>query len=407
MTSGAMRSLTVGVPAFCLALLIGVGAGPACAEEASEIGVTLDRPDPFTPAHGVVTIEAVVTAEEAIRRVAFFVDGVVVGELAEPPWVLDVDVGQENEEHRFQVVAYAESGATGSGSLSTPGFRVDEEVSITLQQLYVTATDDRGARRLDLGRDDFAVFVDGDRQDVVTFARGDIPFTGIVLLDSSTSMQGPKLEAALAGARTFFEGMQPLDEGRLLVFSDRILHATPFSTFPDVLTAGLGSVRADGGTALNDHLYVALKRLAARQGRRVIVLLSDGVDSHSVLSMGEVLEHVRRSQALVYWLQLPYRDGGDGELPLIASTWRDPEDHREEFESLRETVMETGGRVELLQSLDDIGPAFAGILEELREQYVLGFYPDRRRRRFGTWRSLDVRVRGDFGLRYRAGYVDE
>ena len=374
----------------------------------SSISVSLDSPDPFSPASGAVTIEAVVIAEEPIERVAFYVDGVVVGELEEPPYHLETDVGQQNTEHRFQVVAYGASGATGSASLTTPAFRVDEVVSITLQQLYVTVTSS-GERVKDLTREDFAVYDEGDRQQIVTFARGDIPFTAAVLVDSSTSMQGDKLAAALAGAEAFFAGMQRLDEGKLLVFSDRILHSTPFTTFQDVLTAGLPTVTARGGTALNDHLYLALKQLENRQGRRVVVLLSDGVDSHSVLQMSEVAANARRSQALIYWLRLPYRDGdaaGAEKLPDMSSPWRSKEDYHREHDTLRRTVEESGGRVQLLTSLDEITPAFAGILAELREQYVLGFYPERARNN-GSWRRLSVRVRPpNTEVRCREGYVD-
>ena len=391
--------------ATIVAALLLTAPVPAFGE--SNISVSLDSPDPFAPASGVVAIEAVVVAEEAIERVAFYVDGVIVGELEEPPYRLETDVGQANVEHRFQVVAYGASGATGSGSLTTPAVRVDEVVSITLQQLYVTVTAD-GARIEDLTRDDFAVYDEGARQQIVTFARGDVPFTAAVLLDSSVSMEGHKLRSALAGAEAFFHGMQRLDEGKLLVFSDRILHSTPFTTFPDVLTAGLSRVRALGGTALNDHLYLALKQLEGRQGRRVVVLLSDGVDSHSVLQMSEVAANARRSQALIYWLQLPYRDTAeaDAELPDISSSWRSSEEYHREHQALKRTVEESGGRVELLSSLAEITPAFAGIIAELRQQYVIGFYPERARHD-GSWRRISVRVRSPGAeVRCREGYVD-
>jgi len=393
-------------PCVAAAFLAGLVLAPAAARP--EIAVSLDRPDPFAPAHGLVLVEAVVAADEEIERVAFYLDGVVMGELESEPWRLEIDAGEENREHRFQVVAYGVSGATGSTGLTTPGYRVDEEVSVTLQQLYVTVSRD-GQRVPDLGRDDFAVFDEGARQRLVTFSGGDVPFTALVLLDSSVSMRGGKLRSALSGAETFFTGMRPLDEGKLLVFSDRILHATPFSTYPQVLTAGLSRIEARGGTALNDHLYLAMKQLETRQGRRVVVMLTDGVDSHSVLRMADVLRSARRSQALIYWLRMPYLEGAAGtgdELPGIASPWRSSEEYQREFQLLRSTVEESGGRVQLLASMDEIGAAFAGILAELREQYVLGFYPERPHHD-GRWRRLRVRLRPPgVEVRCREGYVD-
>ena len=379
----------------------------------AQISVSLDSPSPFEPAYGTIEIAAVVVADEDIERVSFYVDDIIVGELSEPPYTLSVDVGQENAGHRIEVVAYSVSGETGSTAIQTPAFRVDEEVSINLQQLYVTVTrggpDGPGERVLDLTPEDFVVFDQDNRQTLVTFARGDVPFTAVVLLDSSVSMKGEPLRSALTGAEAFLTSMDRLDEGKLLVYSDRILHTTPFTNFPEVLTAGLGNVKARGGTSLNDHLYLALKQLEERQGRRVVVLLSDGVDSHSVLSMSDVALKARRSQALIYWLRLPYRgrfpaDGND--LPGISSAWRNTEEYRREYDLLKSTIEESGGRVQDLTSLDQIETAFRDILAELRDQYVLGFYPQKLRQD-GTWREIVTRVRdGSLNVRCRDGYLD-
>ena len=280
-------------------------------------------------------------------------------------------------------------------------------MTINLQQLYVTVTRE-GSRVTGLTQDRFTVTDQGRRQDLVTFARGDIPFTAAVLLDSSTSMAGDKLRAALAGAKAFFDHMSPLDEGRLIVFSDRILHSSPFTSYPEVLSAGLGGVRAAGGTALSDHLYLALKQLQERQGRRVVILLSDGVDSHSVLSMADALAQARRSQALIYWLRLPYGSGtaNASGLPSLSSAWRGSADYDREFALLSQTVLESGGRITELAAMSEIGPAFEEIRQELREQYVLGYYPTAKRRD-GSWRKVQVRLNdGSLDVRVRNGYND-
>lgn len=378
------------------------------ASERQPISVSLDSPDPFEAAFGEVEVEAVVVADEEVERVVFYVDGMVVGQLRQPPWKLQTDLGDDVSEHRFEVVAYGASGDTGSGGFTTPGLRVDDALAVQLQQLYVTVSRD-GQRLLDLVADDFAIFDDRESQTMVTFARGDIPFTAAVLVDSSNSMSGEKLRSALQGAEAFFNGMQTLDEGKLLVFSDRILHASPFTTFASVLTAGLGQVKARGGTSLNDHLYLGLQQLEERQGRRVVILLSDGVDSHSVLSMSDILPLARRSQALIYWLRLPYRAGKDAAedaLPSLTTAWRNAETYRKEYDLLRRIVTESGGRIRTLASVDEIEPAFTEILTELREQYVVGYYPSQTRRD-GSWHRVQVRLRPDgVEVRCRDGYLD-
>lgn len=401
----ASSLLTLSLLALSL-LALGLLATAGMAEEG--IFVSLDSPDPFQPAFGDVDIEAIVSTDEEIERVVFYVDGVVMGELDKPPWRYTVSLGEDVGQHRFEAMAYGVSGVTGSGGVTTPGIRVDEEVRINLQQLYVTVTRN-DQRVLNLQQEDFLIFDDKRKQKLVTFARGDIPFTAMVLVDSSTSMRGEKLKAALGGAEAFFQGMRELDEGKLLVFSDRILHTTPFTTFSTVLAAGLGQVRAQGGTALNDHLYLSLKQLEQRQGRRVVLILSDGVDSHSVLTMNDVLAMARRSQALIYWLRLPYGSQPPAEhheLPNLTTAWRNTATYHSEYEVLQRTVLESGGRIRTLQGLDEIGPAFREILAELREQYVLGYYPSVSRRD-GRWHEVTVRVNGDnLEVRSRDGYLD-
>lgn len=403
MTTPRRHGFVRGVLLLALGVLA-VGSAGVSAEE--PITVSLDSPDPFRPAFGEVVIEAVVVSPEPVERVVFHVDGLAVGELAEPPWRFTTDLGEDVGEHRFDVVAYGLSGATGSGGLTTPGIRIDDELDIGLQQLYVTVSRD-GRRLLDLERQAFAVIDERESQRLVTFERGDIPFTALVLVDSSTSMRGEKLDAALQGAKAFFDGMRPLDEGKLMVFSDRVLHVTPFTTYPDILGAGLAGVEARGGTALADHLYLAFRQLEERQGRRVVILLSDGVDSHSVLAMADVLRLARRSQALVYWLRLPYHAGRPAdEMPAVRTAWHGAEDYEREITTLQQTVLESGGAMRPLGGVVDIAPAFGEILAELREQYVLGYYPSTSRRD-GSWRRVRVRVdRSGVEVRSRGGYLD-
>ena len=397
-----------GAPLVILAAAFLTATVAAQAPPAEEtIRVFLDKPDRTVPAFGSVEVVASVGSDEPVARIVIYVDGIVAAELDTPPYVTTVEVGTENRRHRFEAIAHTVSGATARTFFTTPRIRVDEEVTISLQQLYVTVTrDDR--RVTGLTQDQFNVTDQGRRQELVTFARGDIPFTAAVLLDSSISMAGDKLRAALAGAKAFFERMSPLDEGRLIVFSDRILHSSPFTSYPEVLSAGLGGVQAAGGTALADHLYLALKQLQARQGRRVVILLSDGVDSHSVLSMADALAQARRSQALIYWLRLPYGSGSTDTsgLPRLSSAWRDSADYDREFTLLSQTVQESGGRIATLAAMSEIGPAFEEIRQELREQYVLGYYPTAKRRD-GSWRKVQVRLSdSSLEVRVRDGYND-
>ncbi|MGB6336775.1 MAG: VWA domain-containing protein [Thermoanaerobaculia bacterium] len=374
------------------------------ATQASAVEVWIDRPSGLEYVYGKVEILAIVVSEENVSGVEIWVDGDRLGELVEPPYNVTVDVGYDNTVHEFKAIARSAAGRTATARVVTPVLEVDEVVDIELQQLYVTVTQ-FDHRVLDLQRQDFRILDDGDRQDMVTFERGDVPLTAVLLLDCSLSMKGERLEAALDGARVFIDGMEELDEAMVMLFSDRLLRETGFSSNQSDLDGALSAVEATGGTAINDHLFTALAKLEARQGRRVVVLFSDGADVHSVLDMEEVLRKARLSQALIYWIYLP-ETGDENGVPSYTSAWRNIEGNKLQFRQLREAVQESGGRVHPLESLDQMEEAFAGILAELREQYVLGYYPTIAQGD-GSWHEIKVRVKkSGLDVRTRGGYVD-
>ena len=136
----------------------------------------------------------------------------------------------------------------------------------------------------------------------------------------------------------------------------------------------------------------------------MVVVLSDGYDVYSALTMRDVLWKIRRSQAIVYWLAL--RDRSQNDTGLYTSAWRNADANKQELDTLRDIVRESGGRILEIEDVSQIPRAFGSILTELRGQYVLGYYPTDLKRD-GSWRSVKVEVKG-FGtkVRCREGYVD-
>jgi Ca-activated chloride channel family protein len=340
-----------------------------------------------------------VITEEPIRQVDFYVDDELVGSLNRPPFHLTAPVGETNTDRDFRVEAFGRWGGFGEASVTTRRVEIEDEVEVALKQLFVTV--DRGNRPVpDLRREDFTVFDGGVRQQLVTFERGDVPITAVVLLDASASMEGRYLEAAMTGSHAFLSTMGRLDEAMVMLFADRALAVTPFSGEAAVLASKLEGVFAAGGTALNDHLYASLRLLDRVQGRRVVVLLSDGSDVLSALRMRDVLWKVRRSDALIYWIRLQKK------MQEFSSSWRDFRANREEWNGLEDAVRESGGEVRYLSETEGIEAAFEEIMAELRGQYVLGYYPSRLRGD-GSWRPVKVKVdQPSVKVRFRAGYVD-
>jgi Ca-activated chloride channel family protein len=279
------------------------------------------------------------------------------------------------------------------------------EVNVDLRQLFINV-DQGGAPVLDLQQGNFQVYDDGERQQIVTFARGDIPFTAVIAVDASGSMSGERLRTAVDGARSFAQSMKRLDECKLLLFADRVLTETPFTNTPTILSLGLEDAKARGGTALNDSIYLSLKRLEPRTGRKVVIVLSDGIDMESVLSMERAQALARQDSVVVYWLQ-PQEAGF--ELPVaFASWWRNEDNHQRELNLLRRTVLDSGGRIDVLRNINEVPAALGRVLKDLREQYVIGYYPSKTRGT-GTWHDLEVRINGRNGLKARTqrGYVEK
>jgi Ca-activated chloride channel family protein len=381
--------------AFLLLLLL---APPA----ARAFEVHIIQPAAGEPLLGEVEVRVEISpAGTPVERVEIFLDGVRVGVAERAPFRVLIDAGDENREHRLEAVALAAGGTRATAVLAVPRLATDAEIQVDLQQLFVTVN--RGVNRvLDLTREDFQVFDQDKPQPIVTFGRGDVPFTAVLLVDASASMRGEPLAKALDGARAFFAAMAPLDQAKLLLFSDRILLETPFTSIQPVLTLGLRGVEAEGGTALNDALFLAAKRLETSRGRKIAVLLSDGVDVESVLSIEEARAIARR-QVSLYWLRLPRKDV-DKKI-LVNSAWRDAPDHQREIDLLRGAVLGSGGRIVDLTGVEEIPAQLTTLLRELRDQYVLGITPRRTGGR-GSWHEVRVEVRGGLQERTQDGYFE-
>lgn len=374
---------------------------------AQEIWVTIVEPKDGDYVIGELDIVVDVVSRADIAEIEFHLDGRPIGTLVMEPFRMPVDLGANNIPHRFSVVAVDVDGNRATHSVNTQPIQISADYEVELQQLYVSVTRD-GERVLDIEREQFIVNDEGVPQELVTFARGDIPFTAVLLIDASTSMFGEKIESAVAGASSFIHGMKELDQAQVMVFSDQLLSATPITDAKEILTAGLSSTEARGGTALQDHLFVALELITPRQGRRVMILLSDGVDTHSVVTMPPVFEVARKSNSLVYWIRI--LGGNDGQThdggAHMTSAWKNAAQYIEQLELLTQIVDESGGRILEVGAPAEIRPVFIDILKELREQYVLGFYPSDRQND-GSWHKVKVEV-ASAGIDVQAprGYVD-
>ena len=261
--------------------------------------------------------------------------------------------------------------------------------SVQLVEVYATVTDAKGELVTGLRQSDFAVFEDGERQQISAFAAGEFPLTVALGIDRSWSMAGEKLRLAKQASQTFLRELKPNDRAMVVAISSEAEIIAPLSTDRVVQTRAVAALDPWSTTALHDAIIASLDRLEPEQGRQALVIFSDGADRYSAATSSQVLERARRSNALVYPIAF-----GRERPPLLA-----------------ELAVLTGGRSFLLRDPTELEPTLRTIARELRYQYLLGYAPMRPLvRGEREWRSIRVALRDPrAGIRIRArdGYSTE
>jgi VWFA-related protein len=214
-----------------------------------------------------------------------------------------------------------------------------------------------------------------------------LPLRTLLLLDTSGSVKGEKLEQLEAGAFTLLRGMRSGDEGALVTFDHEIAVRVPATTELARLEAGLGRLVAGGATALYDALCAGTL-LAGGRGRSLLVAFSDGEDNLSWLDarkLGRVLEESNvLLQVIASLPQQPESRPGPGRGVTLEPL--EPAHVR----TLRRLAEVTGGQLWPAASPDRLAAAFSGVLEAMRTRYVLRFEPEQPRR--PGLHEIDVRL---------------
>jgi Ca-activated chloride channel homolog len=240
-----------------------------------------------------------------------------------------------------------------------PTFRSGTQVV----SLFATVLD--GQKRLvpNLIQDDFEI-LDNDKLQPIVFFDNDVqPITVVVMLDTSGSMTG-SISLLKSAAEQFLLRLLPKDKGRVGAFNDKIQFSARFTGNRDELVSELKDLDYGNGTRLWDAVSASLDELQGIEGRRIILIFTDGDDTQSKARLGTVIERARADEVMVYSIGLEsnYFNGQrqvkskpDGGLKKIAD--------------------ETGGGYFELEKTADLAPTFTRVAQELHSQYVLGFAP--------------------------------
>ena len=278
-------------------------------------------------------------------------------------------------------------------------------VDVRLVNIYATVIDSSGRYVQGLKKTDFLVEEDGRRQELAHFDHnGDTPISVGIVLDTSGSMR-TKLDTATNAVDRFVRTLHPGDDIFLLAFNSKAYLLQDFTNDRSRLRKALRFTDSGGGTALYDALEEALAKVKfGANNKHAILLVTDGQDTSSQASFGEVRQRIRESELLVYSLGIGPTSGFvRARGPFLRE--RDTVD----MNVLRTFAGDSGGRAYSVNEdmLGGRNSPFEKILdqiaEELRYQYTLGYYPTHSDD--GQYHTINVRTRNGYYVRARRGYV--
>jgi Ca-activated chloride channel family protein len=229
--------------------------------------------------------------------------------------------------------------------------------------IVATVTDATGRLVPGLEKDDFTILDNGKPQEVTFFLSEAQPFSVVVMLDFSGSMT-MNLDLLKAAAEQFLLRMLPADKGQVGSFSDKIQLSGTFTSDRDDLIGALDDLQYGNPTRLYDAVNESMAALRPVQGRKVVVVFTDGDDTASRLGMGDVLERAREEEVMVYAIGLESVYGANGRQVRTRPD-----------RGLKRLAEETGGGYFELKKTDDLAPTFTRVAQELHSQYSLGFAP--------------------------------
>ena len=319
-----------------------------------------------------------------------------------------------------------------------PAFKF--RTGVELVNVNATVTDQSGRFVSGLTQNDFHVFDDEQPQTITHFSAERVPVSVGILLDTSGSMEGEKINAARAALYLFLDRLtDPQDEVFLYRFDNRPQLVSGWTHDMRSVSEALDLVVPRGSTSMYDAIEEAMYLLQqAHNRKKALVMITDGNDTNSHTDVFTVKQMIRESEVLVYAVGIDAQPhyGIRNEPPVVPLMQRGPrpmpfpfptpgggrrppsgpppgtvpgrpyhgDEDRVNVAALRDITDDSGGRTEIVRSPRDLDPATSGIADELSKQYYIGYAaPDAKD---GRWHAIRVEVRNaNYHVRARTGYV--
>ena len=290
--------------------------------------------------------------------------------------------------------SHAQEPAHGSEPSSEPATTL--KVDVKLVNVFVTVTDANGAPVAGLTKDNFTLQEDGRQQKISIFDKQSaLPLSIALAIDTSLSTRHD-LPLEQTSAKRFAHAiLRPVDALAIYSFSEVVLESTPFTSDLKRVDEAIEHIRVGAATALYDAIYLVSRSLDRRQGRKVIVLITDGGDTVSKVDYKEAVRAAEEAEAIVYSIIV---------VPIENSAGRETGGEH----ALIQLSEDTGGKYYYATSTAQLDDAFHKISDELRTQYLLAYYPSQRVSS-SQFRRIQVSVAGvpessGYHTRHRAGY---
>ncbi|MEW5983211.1 MAG: VWA domain-containing protein [Acidobacteriota bacterium] len=359
---------------------------PVEAPAQADAAVVFEIPEDGAYVSGPVTIRVRVDPPGTeVRTLSVFADGRLLCTRERPPFECQWDAGPKVTEHQLRAVAVLADGSRVARGVRTRGVAYTEAVDVDVVHITASVTDGSGRFVRGLPASAFRVFEDGVRQQISYFASENVPLEIIVAVDVSGSMTDamPQVRTAV---RKFLTALRPTDRVTLIGFNDNVFTLARPSVDLATRLRAVDRLAPWGGTALYDVIVQGIEELGRQPGRRVMVVFTDGEDLHSHIALATAERRLEGSDAVLYPI-------GQGRAPQQRSL----------KEILQRLAEKSGGRA-FFEEVTALDAVFAEILEELSNQYLLGFVSTDPRRD-NRWRTLRVELPGrSERIRARQGY---
>ncbi|MHB0968198.1 MAG: VWA domain-containing protein [Thermoanaerobaculia bacterium] len=325
-----------------------------------------------------------------LKSVALFAGDRMLIEWKRPPYAFSIPTAKLAPADYVSATVVDVTGYEAADLLYLDGNRYIEQVDVNLVELPVSVFDAAGASIVDLKEGDFEVFEDGKQQKIANFGfSNNLPLSLGVLLDHSGSMQ-PRIEQARRAAVDFFEQiMRPGDRAFFGGFAWEASDLSPFVSDPSSIKLQvLDTPAPEGGTALYDAIVTALYRFRSVEGRKALVLVTDGEDTVSRIAYDDMLRYVRSARVPIYFIGI-----GMSAIDFTATG------------KLKGLAAETGAGAYFIKDVADLKTAYGNLEKDLRSQYLIGYYTesgkdDRK------YRTVEVRAkRKDAKVRTIRGFL--